>query len=80
MSRVFVGDNLFTEAMYGIAVVWNFCAFASAVLFVAGVNDALAVFSPSTRLPAFCGLLSEIAACILKYRSCISWGYVCIWD
>jgi hypothetical protein len=25
----------------------------------------LAVFSPSTRLPAFCGLVSEIAACIV---------------
>lgn len=57
---------MFIEALKGIAVVGNFCELASAILFVAGVNDALAVFSPSTRLPAFCGLVSEVAACIIR--------------
>jgi len=74
MSRVFVGNGLFIEALNGIAVVGNFCEFASAILFVDGVNDALAVFSPSTRLPALCGLVSEIAACIVRAGSVLPEG------
>lgn len=74
MSRVFVGDGLFIGALNGIAVVGNFCESASAILFVAGVNDALAVFSPSTRLPAFCWLVSDIAACIVRAGSVLPDG------
>jgi hypothetical protein len=61
------------SGLNGIASVTDLCCCLSACLFAAaGVNDALVFFSPSTRLPALTGLVSERVDCISRGGGCCS--------